>query len=65
VNYAGAKFKTTPLVELYRSAPYLHDGRALTIQEVLTTFNPKDEHGKTNALNDQEIDDLASYLLTL
>jgi cytochrome c peroxidase len=65
LNYDGAKFKTTPLVELYRSAPYLHDGRALTIQEVLTTFNPNDEHGKTKALNDQEIEDLAAYLLSL
>jgi YVTN family beta-propeller protein len=64
-NEKGARFKTTALFELYRTAPYLHDGRALTLQEVLTTFNPKDEHGKTRGLTKQEIDDLVAYLLSL
>jgi hypothetical protein len=32
---------------------------------VLTTRNPKDEHGKTSRLIAQQIDDLIEYLLSL
>ncbi len=64
-NEKGAKFKTTPLLELYRTAPYLHDGRALTLREVLTKYNVNDQHGKTKGLTEREIDDLVAYLLSL
>lgn len=64
-NEKGARFKTSTLLELHRSAPYLHDGRALTLRDVLTTHNPKDQHGKTRGLSPQEIDDLVAYLLSL
>lgn len=64
-NNPNAKFKTTPLVELHRTAPYLHDGRALTIRDVLTTENRNDQHGKTSDLSEQEINDLIAYLLSL
>ncbi|MBI3464368.1 MAG: c-type cytochrome, partial [Planctomycetes bacterium] len=64
-NYPEAMYKTPPLVELYRTAPYLHDGRALTIKDVLTTCNPNDQHGKTSRLSGQEVDDLVAYLLSL
>lgn len=60
-----AKYKTTALHELHRTAPYLHDGRALTLKEVLTTYNPKDLHGKTRELTEREIEDLVAYLLSL
>ena len=55
-------FDTPLLNESWRNAPYLHDGRALTLKEVITTFNPNDTHGKTSKLTDQEIDDLLEYL---
>jgi DNA-binding beta-propeller fold protein YncE/mono/diheme cytochrome c family protein len=58
-------FDTPTLRELWRTAPYLHDGSAATIRDVLTTRNPKDEHGKTSQLSAQQIDDLAEYLLSL
>jgi len=58
-------FDTPTLVELFRSAPYLHDGSAVTLQDVLTTANPNDLHGKTADLTDEEIDDLAAYLGSL
>jgi len=64
-NDPNAKYKTTPLFELHRTAPYLHDGRSPTIRDVLITDNRKDEHGKTSALSEQEIDDLIAYLLSL
>ena len=59
------EFDTPTLRELWRTSPYLHDGSAATIRDVLTTRNPKDEHGKTSRLTAQQIDDLAEYLLSL
>ena len=61
----GAAFDTPTLVELWRTAPYLHDGRAATIEEVLTRFNPGDRHGRTSNLSPAEHDDLVAFLLTL
>ena len=62
---ATDKFYTPTLVELWRTAPYLHDGSAATVRDVLTTRNPHDQHGKTSNLSDSEIDDLCAYLLSL
>ena len=59
------KFDTPTLIEVWRTGPYLHDGGAATIQEVLTTKNAKDTHGKTSHLTKQQIDDLAEYILSL
>jgi mono/diheme cytochrome c family protein len=59
------EFDTPTLRELWRTSPYLHDGSAATIRDVLTTRNPKNEHGKTSQLTAQQIDDLAEYLLSL
>ncbi|NLH16568.1 MAG: c-type cytochrome [Phycisphaerae bacterium] len=58
-------FDTPTLVEVWRTAPYLHDGRAATIQDMLTTFNKEDKHGKTSGLSAEEIDDLAEYVMSL
>ncbi len=63
-NDSSGKFVTPMLVELWRSAPYLHDGSAATMQEVLTTRNPGDRHGVTSRLTKEQIDDLAEYLLS-
>jgi len=40
-------------------------GAAVTLHEVLTKFNPNDQHGKTSHLSKQELDDLVEYLLSL
>jgi len=61
----GDKFYTPKLIELYRTAPYLHDGRAATLKEVLTVYNKNDAHGKTSKLTPQELNDLVAYLLSL
>ena len=58
------QFDTPTLVEVWRTAPYLHDGRAVTIEEVLTKYNKDDLHGETSKLTKQEIEDLAAYVLT-
>ncbi|HSA11622.1 MAG TPA: cell surface protein [Candidatus Paceibacterota bacterium] len=58
-------FDTPTLVETWRTAPYLHDGSAPTMRDVLTTANPNDRHGKTSHLTADEINDLNEYLLSL
>ena len=58
-------FDTPTLRELWRTPPYLHDGSAATLRDVVTARNPKDEHGKTSHLTPQQIDDLVQYLLAL
>ncbi len=59
------KFYTPTLIEVWRTAPYLHDGSAGTIRDVLVAHNPHDEHGETSKLSRQEIDDLCAYVLSL
>jgi DNA-binding beta-propeller fold protein YncE len=59
------EFDTPTLVELYRTAPYLHNGEAVTLEEVFTKFNPKDQHGATRQLSKDELADLIEYLLSL
>lgn len=58
-------YDTPTLTECWRTAPYLYDGRALTMEEVLTKFNEHDEHGETTKLTKEEISDLAEYVLSL
>jgi YVTN family beta-propeller protein len=62
---AADKFDTPTLVEIWRTAPYLHDGSAVTVRDVVTTHNPHDQHGVTSHLSDRQIDDLCEYLLSL
>jgi cytochrome c peroxidase len=59
------KFDTPTLIELWRTAPYLHDGSAATVRDVVATRNRHDQHGKTSDLTSEEIDDLCGYLLSL
>lgn len=57
-------FDTPTLIEVWRTAPYLHDGSAATMRDVLTVKNPKDKHGKTSHLTPRQIEDLAKYVLS-
>ncbi len=61
----GERYDTPTLLENWRTGPYLHDGSAATMREVLTTRNPKDKHGKTSHLSKDQIEDLATYVLSL
>jgi hypothetical protein len=56
---------TPTLHGLWHGAPYLHDGSAATLREVLTTRNPDDRHGTTSGLSERELDDLIAYLRSL
>jgi YVTN family beta-propeller protein len=57
-------FDTPTLVEVWRTAPYLYDGRAATIEEMLTKHNPEDKHGVTSNLTKDQIKDLAAFVLS-
>jgi YVTN family beta-propeller protein len=59
-----AAFDTPTLIEVWRTAPYLHDGRAATIQDVLTVHNAQDQHGRTSTLTQAQIAALAEFVLT-
>jgi YVTN family beta-propeller protein len=58
-------FDTPTLIEIWRTAPYLHDGSAVTLKDVLTTGNKGDQHGRTSHLNSDQLNDLIAYLLSL
>jgi cytochrome c peroxidase len=60
----GQKFDTPTLIEIWRTAPYLYDGRARTIQELLTKDNRDNKHGITSNLSDSEIEDLTAFILS-
>jgi len=62
----GAKeFDTPTLIELWKTGPFLHDGAAATLMDVLTTNNKGDKHGKTSHLSQQQKEALVAYLLSL
>jgi DNA-binding beta-propeller fold protein YncE len=56
---------TPTLRGLWETAPYLHDGSAPTLMEVLVERNPDDRHGATRELSNEERRDLVSYLLQI
>lgn len=53
------------LVGLYDKGPYLHDGRAETLREVLTDEHSPELLVGSEGLTDQELDDLIAYLESL
>lgn len=61
----NGRFDTPTCIELWRTGPYLHDGSAVTLREMLTTRNADDKHGRTSPLSQEEIDALVEYLLSL
>lgn len=56
---------TPTLRGVHARAPYLHDGRAATLRDVLTTHNPDDRHGRTRALPEGDLRALLAYLESL
>ena len=58
-------FDPPHLQNVYDSAPYLHNGIAWTLEEIWTKYNPHDEHGVTNDMTKDQLNDLIEYLKTL
>lgn len=61
----GPKYDTPTLLGVYRMNSFLHDGRAKTLHEVLTTHNAGDKHGTTSHLKPAEVDDLVAFVKSL
>ncbi len=61
----GPRFDTPSLRGVWHTAPYLHDGRAATLREVVVTHNPTDQHGQTSHLSEAEVQDLVAFLRSL
>lgn len=59
------QFDTPHLNNIYASPPYLHDGRAATLEEIWTKYNPTDKHGVANDLTKIELNEMIEYLKTL
>ena len=61
----GPAFDTPTLRGLYNSAPYFHDGSAVTLRDALTRSSSGSEHDVRSRLTEQEITDLIAFLLAL
>ena len=62
---ATAVFDVPHLTNIYDSAPYLHNGDRPSLEEIWTGFNPYDQHGVTNDMTKDQLNDLIEYLKTL
>jgi YVTN family beta-propeller protein len=58
-------FDTPHLNNIYASPPYLHDGRAATLEEIWTKYGTEDRHGRINDMTKNQLNDLVDYLKSL
>ena len=58
-------FDTPHLTNVFASSPYLHDGRARTLEEIWTVYAEDDKHGRVNDLTKTQLNDLINYLKSL
>lgn len=61
----ASSFDTPSLRDCYRTAPYLHDGRAATLEAIFKEHNPDDLHGQTGDLSEGAFRDLMRYVRSL
>ncbi len=62
---ATGEFDTPTLIEVWRTAPYLHDGRYTTIRELITEGKHVNIAGCLDGLTEEEITDLVEFVLSL
>ena len=62
---ANGMFDIPQLERVYEDAPYLHNGEALTLEEIWTVFNNQDSHGVTSDMSKDQLNDLIEFLKTL
>ncbi len=58
-------FDSAHLINIFESSPFLHDGRAATLEEIWTKFNPDDKHGVSNDWTKHQLNDLVEYMKSL
>ncbi|MDA1371948.1 MAG: hypothetical protein O2971_14445 [Proteobacteria bacterium] len=61
----GSAFDTPSLRSIARTPPYLHDGSALTLRDVLVNRNPSDLHGVTSQLSNADLGNMEAFLAAL
>jgi cytochrome c peroxidase len=67
----GARYDTSGLFDIpqlervYEKPPYLHNGEALSLEEIWTVYNPKNKHGDTSDLTKDQLNDLVEFLKAL
>lgn len=59
------RFDTPTLVEVWRTAPYLHDGRYTTIQELMVEGLHGLHNGRGDGLSADDLNDLVEFVLSL
>lgn len=65
VNDDSIQFDTPHLNNIWASPPYLHDGRAKTLEEIWTLYGTTDKHGLVNDMTKNQLNDLVEYLKSL
>ena len=65
IEYKDFEFDTPTLCEVWRTMPYLYDGRALTLEDALVKENPEGKHGNVAELDEKSRGDLFEYVLSL
>lgn len=58
-------FDTPHLIGIGASAPYLHDGRARTLEEIWTVYQKDDLHGVSSYWSKDQLNAIVEYLKTL
>ncbi len=59
------RFDIPQLDRVYERPPYLHNGEALSLEEIWTKYNASDKHGVTSDMSKEQLNDLIEFLKTL
>jgi YVTN family beta-propeller protein len=58
-------FDVPQLDRIYEKPPYLHNGEALSLEEIWTVYNNEDKHGVTSNMTKEQLNDLIEFLKSL
>jgi hypothetical protein len=58
-------FDTPTLIEVWRTAPYMHDGHYPTLKSLFRDGQHGKFGGDVGSLSDQELNDLVEFVLSL
>ena len=61
----SGRFDIPQLDRVYERPPYLHNGEAVSLEEIWTKYNASDKHGVTSDMSKEQLNDLIEFLKTL